>query len=198
MTDRQTYTDLMRDLRAMLDRMELHTGRRYHLTSAVGAGPEKIARVDYKTVQQYMDQILLMTYDFYGAWDVNALGNMAGLFAPSWDLTDDYNTHSAVQAMLSQDVDPAKVAIGASMYGRGWRGVSGWTGTHHMTGKGTGAYPPSANKAKASPGSPGRRTTRGIAVDEKAARDSTQHDHDVDLPLGHRGDGRVHLPPRHP
>ena len=171
-TDRQTYTDLMRDLRAMLDRMELHTGRRYHLTSAVGAGPEKIARVDYKTVQQYMDQILLMTYDFYGAWDVNVLGNMPGLFAPSWDLTDDYNAHSAVQAMLSQDVDPAKVAIGASMYGRGWRGVSGWTGTHHMTGKGTGAYPPSANKAKAI-WEPGTQDYRGIVVDEKAARDPT-------------------------
>ena len=169
-TDRQTYTDLMRDLRAMLDRMELSTGRRYHLTSAVGAGPEKIARVDYNTVQQYMDQILLMTYDFYGAWDVKVLGNMPGLFAPSWDLTDDYNTHSALQAMLSQDVDPAKVAIGASMYGRGWRGVSGWTGTDHMTGKGTRAYPPSANK-KIKSWEPGTQDYQGIAVDEKAARD---------------------------
>ena len=169
-TDRQTYTDVMRDLRAMLDRMELRTGRRYHLTSAIGAGPEKIARVDYKTVQQYMDQILLMTYDFYGAWDVKVLGNMPGLFAPSWDLTDDYNTHSAVQALLSQDVDPAKVAIGASMYGRGWRGVSGWTGTNHMTGKGTGAYPPKPKKAIKS-WEPGTQDYQGIAVDEKAARD---------------------------
>ena len=171
-TDRQTYTDVMRDLRAMLDRMELRTGRRYHLTSAIGAGPEKIARVDYKTVQQYMDQILLMTYDFYGAWDVKVLGNMPGLFAPSWDLTDDYNTHSAVQALLSQDVDPAKVAIGASMYGRGWRGVSGWTGTNHMTGKGTGAYPPKPKKAIKS-WEPGTQDYQGIAVDEKAARDSS-------------------------
>ena len=158
--DRQTYTDLMRELRAMLDRMELHTGRRYHLTSAVGAGPDKVARVDYKAVEPYMDQILLMTYDFYGAWDVNVLGNMAGLFAPSWDLTDDYNTHSAVQAMLAQGVDPAKVAIGASMYGRGWRGVNGWTGTDHMTGAGT-AGTPRRKTRKSSPGSPPPRTTRG-------------------------------------
>ena len=169
-TDRQTYTDLMRELREMLDRMELHTGRKYHLTSAVGAGPEKIARVDYKAVEPYMDQILLMTYDFYGAWDVNVLGNMPGLFAPSWDLTDDYNAHSAVQAMLSQGVDPAKVAIGASMYGRGWRGVSGWTGTAHMTGTATGAYPPAQNTSKFM-WEPGTQDYQGIVVDEKAARD---------------------------
>ena len=169
-TDRQTYTHLMRELREMLDRMELHTGRRYHLTSAVGAGPEKIARVDYKAVEQYMDQILIMTYDFYGAWDVNVLGNMPGLFAPSWDLTDDYNTHSAVQAMLSQGVDPAKVAIGASMYGRGWRGVNGWTGTNHMTGTATGKYPPAHNYSKFM-WEAGTQDYRGIVVDEKAARD---------------------------
>ena len=173
-TDRQTYTHLMRELREMLDRMELRTGRKYHLTSAVGAGPDKIARVDYNAVQQYMDQILIMTYDFYGAWDVNVLGNMAGLFAPSWDLTDDYNTHSAVQAMLSQGVDPAKVAIGASMYGRGWRGVNGWTGTNHMTGKGTGAYPPGPGFDKAIKSwEPGTQDYQGAAVNEKAARDSS-------------------------
>ena len=167
--DRATYTAMMRELRAMLDRMELRTGRRYHLTSAISAGADKILRVDYKAVAPYMDQILLMTYDFYGAWDVNRLGNKAGLFPPSWDLTDDYNTHSGIQAVLAQGVDPSKLSVGISMYGRGWTGVSGWTGTDHMTGKGTGAFPPKDYKKFA--WEAGTRDYRGIAIDEAAARD---------------------------
>ena len=169
-TDRETYTLMMRDLRAMLDRMELRTGRKYHLTSAVGAGSEKIARVDYATVQRYMDHILLMTYDFYGAWDKVNLGHMPGPFAPSWDPTDDYNMHSAVQAMLAQGVDPAKVSVGASMYGRGWTGVNGWTGTDHLTGSATGAYPPTKDYDNFI-WEPGTQDYRGIVIDEKAARD---------------------------
>ena len=39
--DRATYTLLMKELRAMLDRMELRTGRKFHLTSAVSAGPRR-------------------------------------------------------------------------------------------------------------------------------------------------------------
>ena len=170
--DRQTYTDLMRELRAMLDRMEVRTGRRYHLTSAVGAGSDKIARVDYRTVQQYMDQILLMTYDFYGAWDLNALGHMPGLFAPSWDPTDDYNGHSAVQAMLAQGVDPAKIVVGASMYGRGWRGVSPATAGQYLTGTSTGAYP-AASAYPEGIWEPGTRDFWGIAIDERDARSAT-------------------------
>ena len=169
-TDRETYTLLMRDLRAMLHRMELRTGRKYHLTSAVGAGTEKITRVDYATAQRYMDHILLMTYDFYGAWDKVNLGHMPGSFAPSWDPTDDYNMHSAVQAMLAQGVDPAKISVGASMYGRGWTGVNGWTGTDHLTGSATGAYPTTKDHANFI-WEPGTRDYRGIAIDEKAARD---------------------------
>ena len=186
-TDRETYTLLMRDLRAMLDRMELRTGRKYHLTSAVGAGSEKIARVDYTTVQRYMDHILLMTYDFYGAWDKNSLGHMAGPFAPASDPADDYNMHSAVQAMLAQGVDPAKVAVGASMYGRGWAGVSGWTGTAHLTGKGTGAYPAAANKKKFI-WEPGTQDYRGIVIDEQAARDPS----DTTTPWTYHWDAAAH------
>lgn len=38
----------MKELRAMLDELEAETGRQYELTSAISAGGDKIAKVDYQ------------------------------------------------------------------------------------------------------------------------------------------------------
>ncbi|WP_193161300.1 glycosyl hydrolase family 18 protein [Microbulbifer hainanensis] len=137
-TDGETYRLLMRDLRAMLDKLELENGRTYELTSAIGADPDKIARIDYNNVQQYMDYFFVMTYDFYGAWSNTVLGHQTALYAPSWNPTDDFNASSGIQALLGTGVAPGKVVMGAAMYGRGWTGVSGWTGGDHLTGTATG------------------------------------------------------------
>ncbi|WP_406828011.1 glycosyl hydrolase family 18 protein [Microbulbifer sp. ARAS458-1] len=137
-TDGETYRLLMRDLRAMLDGLEQETGREYQLTSAIGAGSDKIEDVDYADVQQYMDYIFMMTYDFYGGWSNEVLGHQAALYAPAWRPDTDYTTHNGVQNMLSLGVDPGKLVVGAAMYGRGWTGVSGWTGNDHMTGTASG------------------------------------------------------------
>ena len=138
-TDGATYLLLMQELRAMLDQVELDTGRDMQLTSAIAAGYEKIGRVNYNQVQQYMDYLLVMTYDFYGAWSYSVLGHMTGLYAPSWNTTDKYNTHGGIQTLLTgQSVSPGKIAVGVAMYGRGWTGVSGWKGNHHLSGTATG------------------------------------------------------------
>ena len=138
-TDGATYLLLMQELRAMLDQVELDTGRDMQLTSAIAAGYEKIGRVNYNQVQQYMDYLLVMTYDFYGAWSYSVLGHMTGLYAPSWNSTDKYNTHGGIQTLVTgQSVSPSKIAVGVAMYGRGWSGVSGWKGNHHLSGTATG------------------------------------------------------------
>ncbi|WP_295801694.1 glycosyl hydrolase family 18 protein [uncultured Microbulbifer sp.] len=136
--DGETYRLLMRDLRAMLDRVEQDTGREYELTSAIGAGSDKIEDVDYMAVQQYMDYFFVMTYDFYGGWSNEVLGHQTALYAPSWRPDTDYTTDNGIQALLAEGVDPGKLVVGAAMYGRGWTGVSGWTGGDHMTGTATG------------------------------------------------------------
>ena len=136
--DRATYRLLMQELRIMLDDLTLTTGRRYELTSAIAGATDKIARVDFNAVQKYMDYLLVMNYDFYGGWDLNTLGHLAGLYAPSWRSTDTYNAHAGIQALLTQGVSSEKLVMGVPMYGRGWSGVSGWTGTDHLTGTATG------------------------------------------------------------
>ena len=141
-TDGETYRLLMRDLRAMLNELEAGTGREYELTSAIGVGRSKLDNVDYGDVQQYLDYIFMMSYDFYGAWDNNKLGHQTGLYAPDFrpqdQLTQDFNLAGAVNILLAQGVDPAKLVGGVAMYGRGWTGVSGFDGSSHMTGSGTG------------------------------------------------------------
>lgn len=136
--DGETYRLLMRDLRAMLDGLEQETGRQYELTSAIGAGSDKIEDVDYTDVQQYMDYFFVMTYDFYGGWSNEVLGHQTALYAPSWRPDTDYTTDNGIQNLLGLGVDPGKLVVGAAMYGRGWTGVSGWTGNDHMTGTATG------------------------------------------------------------
>lgn len=160
--DKETYTLLMHDLRAMLNELSAQTGRTYELTSAIGAGTAKIANVDYNAAQKYMDYIFLMSYDFYGSWSMTDLGHQTGVYAPTWK-PNSVTTDGSVNAMLAQGVQPGKIVVGAAMYGRGWTGVHGYTGNNPFTGTATGAIPGSwepgiidyrdiVNKYKGQPG----------------------------------------------
>ncbi|MEQ2353917.1 glycosyl hydrolase family 18 protein [Pseudoalteromonas piscicida] len=137
--DGPAYVALMQELRAMLDELEAETGRQYELTSAIGAGYDKIEDVDYQAAQQYMDYIFAMTYDFYGAWN-NETGHQTGIYCGSHLSTDEcngtgvddngvprkgpaYTGDHAIQLLLQQGVQPSKLVMGVAMYGRGWEGV---------------------------------------------------------------------------
>lgn len=137
-SDGATYVALMKELRAMLDELEAQTGRQYELTSAIGAGYDKIEDVDYRAAQQYMSHIFMMTYDFNGAWSNTELGHQTNLYAASWDPATKYTTDKAVNLLLAQGVDPGKLVVGAAMYGRGWTGVSGYQAGNPFTGTATG------------------------------------------------------------
>ncbi|MCS3454831.1 chitinase [Aeromonas sp. BIGb0405] len=136
--DGATYVTLMKELRTMLDELEASTGRQYELTSAISAGGDKIAKVDYQAAQQYMDHIFLMSYDFNGAWTNTELGHQTNLFEASWDANTKYTTDKGVKALLGQGVTPGKIVVGAAMYGRGWTGVSGYQAGNPFTGTATG------------------------------------------------------------
>ena len=136
--DGATYVALMKELRVMLDELEASTGRQYELTSAISAGGDKIAKVDYQAAQQYMDHIFLMSYDFSGAFDLQNLAHQTNLFASSWDANTKYTTDKGVRALLGQGVTPGKIVVGAAMYGRGWSGVNGYQAGNPFTGSATG------------------------------------------------------------
>lgn len=132
--DKATYTTLMKELRQMLDELSAETGREYELTTAIGAGADKIANVDYNAAQRYLDHIFLMSYDFYGAFDLKNLGHQTALDAPAHKPDTRYTTRNGVNALLEQGVEPGKIVVGAAMYGRGWSGVQNFQGNNPFTG----------------------------------------------------------------
>ncbi|AKC91706.1 chitinase [Lambdina fiscellaria nucleopolyhedrovirus] len=124
--DALTYVSLLKELRSMLDDLQKQTNRseRLLLTSAISAGDDKIAVVDYGHAQTYLDLIFLMSYDFKGAWSNTNLGHQTALYAPAWKPNERYTTDYAVNALLKQNVLPRKIVVGVAMYGRGWIGVT--------------------------------------------------------------------------
>lgn len=132
--DRETYTTLMRELRAMLDSLSTETGKTYKLTSAIGVGNDKIANVDYLAASQYLDNIFMMSYDFYGAWSMTDRGHQTAIYAPAWKPDTQYTADNGLKLLLAQGVDPKKLVLGVAMYGRGWTGVSGYTNNNPFTG----------------------------------------------------------------
>nr|AAR90602.1 chitinase [Orgyia ericae nucleopolyhedrovirus] len=136
--DGAVYVVLLRELRDMLDELERQTGRRFELTSAIGAGGDKIALVDYNQAQAYLDRIFLMSYDFKGAWSNSELGHQTALYAPEWKPDERYTADNAVRALLEQKVRPEKIVLGVAMYGRGWSGVADYKNGNPFTGIATG------------------------------------------------------------
>ncbi|WP_085538636.1 glycosyl hydrolase family 18 protein [Burkholderia pseudomallei] len=139
-TDGATYVTLMKELRAMLDRLGAEYDKKYELTSAIGAGKDKIDRVDYKEAAKYMDYIFDMTYDYYGAWSMTDLGHQTALYSPKWRPDTNYTTDNSIKALLAQGVEPKKLVVGAAAYGRGWTGVSGYTDGNPFTGTAKGPH----------------------------------------------------------
>lgn len=136
--DGLTYVVLLRELRDMLDQLAHETGRQYELTTAISAGDDKIALVDYQDAQTYLDRIFLMTYDFKGAWSNSDLGHQTAVYAPDWNRDEHYTSDYAVRALLKQHVRPQKIVLGVAMYGRGWTGVTNNRDDNPFTGIATG------------------------------------------------------------
>ncbi|PKF61977.1 hypothetical protein CW745_08305 [Psychromonas sp. psych-6C06] len=147
--DGPAYVALMQELRAMLDELSAETGRKYELTSAIGVGWDKLQDVDYAAAAQYMDNIFMMSYDFYGAWGSETGHQTAlycgahveadkcagtGEFGPSSQMDKtaadyapagrpEYTVANATRLLLQQGVPAKKLVVGAAMYGRGWTDV---------------------------------------------------------------------------
>jgi chitodextrinase len=122
-SDGGTYVVLMRDLRNMLDNLEIELGKPLQLTSAIGAAPEKISQVDYNQAQQYLDYIFLMNYDYHGAWSNNP-GYLSNLYhSEATPLAEPFNVENSVQSMLNQGVYADKLVLGHAFYGRAWQGL---------------------------------------------------------------------------
>ena len=114
--DRENFTLLLQTLKDSLATLGKSGGRTYLLTAAVAAGPTGLAGIDVGRVAQILDQINVMTYDFYGPWDPTANHN-----APLYP-SEGADTSRCVDAAFrlfhnGYGIPSSKINLGVPFYG---------------------------------------------------------------------------------
>uniref|UniRef100_A0A915B2E0 GH18 domain-containing protein n=1 Tax=Parascaris univalens TaxID=6257 RepID=A0A915B2E0_PARUN len=121
--DKENFSALLKEMLAAAEAEAAQSGlERLLLTAAVAAGESNINNgYDIPVIAQYLDFILLMSYDFHGAWE-SFTGENSPLYAQSGatyfqrTLTTDW----AANHWASKGMPRNKIIIGIGAYGRGW------------------------------------------------------------------------------
>jgi chitinase len=117
--DKEHYTLLFKYLREGLDSLNKITGRKYFLTTAVGASQSYIDHTEMDKVQQFADYINLMSYDYKGGNDTIS-GHHTNLYSSPEDVSDE-STDRSVKAFVAAGVPRNKLVVGMGFYGKAWQ-----------------------------------------------------------------------------
>ncbi len=121
--DTENFTALLVEFRKQLDAVRPGL----LLTTAMGAGVDKIRVTRPGDYHRSLDYINVMAYDFHGAWE-NSTNFHSSMRAPAGDpSTGDvamYNAHDAIRALKEAGVPTSKLNLGIGFYGRGWKDVA--------------------------------------------------------------------------
>ncbi len=123
--DAQTFTALLGELRAALDRRGAADGRRYLLTAALPAAPVVYRKLELAAIHPVLDLLMLMAYDFHGSWEDHT-GPLAALQPAAGDPLHDQQPCGAraLDDYRAAGVPAAKLVLGVPFYGHGWQLVA--------------------------------------------------------------------------
>lgn len=111
------------------------------VTSAIGAAPSKINAADYAGAAQYLDFIMPMTYDYFGAFAAKGpTAPHSALYGYSGIPAAEFYSDAAVQLLKAKGIPASKILLGVGFYGRGWSGVTQAAPGGAATGAATGSY----------------------------------------------------------
>ncbi|TFE19744.1 chitinase [Cohnella luojiensis] len=130
--DKQNFTLLLQKLREKLNAAGTADGKTYLLTIASSAGPAYVQNTELGTLQQYLNWINIMTYDFHGGWETTS-GNNAPLYFDPADPSSNaaaLNVEAGVNGHLNAGVPASKLVLGLPFYGRGWGGCTSAGGNY--------------------------------------------------------------------
>ncbi|MDN3016436.1 glycosyl hydrolase family 18 protein [Paenibacillus sp. BSR1-1] len=121
--DKQNFTLLVKKIRETLDAQSAIDGKKYLLTIAGGANKGYVANTELSLLQQYLDYIQLMTYDFHGSWDT-LTGMNSPLYRDPESKFAEFSVQDAVQTYINSGVPAAKLVMGIPFYGRVYNQVN--------------------------------------------------------------------------
>lgn len=113
--DKQHYTTLFKQLRHQLDSLGKIKHQPYFVTLAAGASTEFLEHSEMGKVQQYVDFINLMTYDFTDVTDTVIIHH-TNLYA-SPGAPKQRSADIAVKQFMEAGVPAAKLVMGIAFYG---------------------------------------------------------------------------------
>jgi chitinase len=117
--DRENYTLLLQELRASFDKLEKKLKRKLYLTVATGAQAEFLAHTEMDKVQQYVDTVNLMAYDYYEPDSDAITGHHAPLYTNPAD-PKKISADDSVALYEQAGVPPRKIVLGVPFYGHVW------------------------------------------------------------------------------
>ncbi|KAI1700326.1 glycosyl hydrolases family 18 domain-containing protein [Ditylenchus destructor] len=120
-TDKANFNSYLMELLEAAIQESYATGAdRLLITAAVAAGADNVKNgYDIPTISKYLDFILLMSYDFHGAWE-NITDMNAPLYPRSTDANVNWNVAGAVKIWRDGGMPAEKIVVGIATYGRGW------------------------------------------------------------------------------
>ncbi|WP_223590750.1 glycoside hydrolase family 18 protein [Neobacillus bataviensis] len=121
--DKQNFTLLVKKIRETLDAQSAIDKKKYLLTIAGGANKGYVANTELSLLQQYLDYIQLMTYDFHGSWDT-LTGMNSPLYRDPESKFAEFSVQDAVQTYINSGVPAAKLVMGIPFYGRVYNKVN--------------------------------------------------------------------------
>ena len=106
------------------------TGRAVQVSVATAGGTDKLANLNLKGIDPFVDFYNVMAYDFHGGWE-SQTGHQAALGGDA--AGDDVLT--AIDQFREAGIDLGKVVLGVPAYGRAWGGVQdGGTNGYQQSG----------------------------------------------------------------
>jgi len=121
--DKQNFTLLLKELRGQFTRISAINHRKLYLTIAAGASDEFLAHTEMAKVQQYVDTVNLMSYDYYEPDSDAITGHHAPLFTNSAD-PKKISADASVKAFEKVGVPATKIILGVPFYGHMWAEVA--------------------------------------------------------------------------
>jgi chitinase len=121
--DKQNFTLLLAELRSRFDSETRKTHHHLYLTIAAGASSEFLEHTEMAKVQQYVDTVNLMAYDYYEPSSDKITGHHAPLYTSPAD-PKKISSDESVREFEAAGVPSEKLVLGLPFYGHEWGEVN--------------------------------------------------------------------------